>query len=33
MTLPQDNDSIFASRYQTILPDKKTFIALLNQQA
>jgi predicted nuclease of restriction endonuclease-like (RecB) superfamily len=31
MTLPQDNDSIFASRYQTILPDKQTFIALLNQ--
>ncbi len=31
ITLPQDNDSIFASRYQTVLPDKQTFIELLNQ--
>ena len=31
ITLPQDNDSIFASRYQTILPDKQTFIELLKQ--
>jgi hypothetical protein len=30
-TLPQDNDSIFASKYQTILPDKQDFINLLNQ--
>lgn len=32
ITLPEDNDSIFASRYQTVLPDKRTFIALLNQE-
>ena len=31
ITLPQDNDSIFASRYQTVLPDKQAFINLLNQ--
>ena len=31
ITLPEDNDSIFASRYQTVLPDKQTFIELLNQ--
>ena len=30
-TLPEDNDSIFASKYQTILPDKQDFINLLNQ--
>ncbi len=30
-TLLQDNDSIFASKYQTILPDKQDFINLLNQ--
>jgi predicted nuclease of restriction endonuclease-like (RecB) superfamily len=29
-TLPENNDQIFASRYQTILPDKQTFIQLLN---
>lgn len=29
-TLPETNDQIFASRYQTILPDKQTFIQLLN---
>ncbi len=28
-TLPEDNDSIFASKYQTILPDKQDFINLL----
>jgi predicted nuclease of restriction endonuclease-like (RecB) superfamily len=28
-TLPENNDQIFASRYQTILPDKQTFIQLL----
>lgn len=31
ITLPEDNDQIFASRYQTILPDKQTFINLLNE--
>jgi len=31
ITLPKDNDSIFASRYQTVLPDKQAFIQLLNQ--
>ncbi len=31
ITLPEDNDQIFASRYKTVLPDKKTFIELLNQ--
>jgi predicted nuclease of restriction endonuclease-like (RecB) superfamily len=30
-TLPETNDQIFASRYQTILPDKQTFINLLNE--
>lgn len=30
-TLPENNDQIFASRYQTILPDKQTFINLLNE--
>ena len=32
ITLPQDNDSIFARQYQTVLPDKQTFIAILNQE-
>jgi predicted nuclease of restriction endonuclease-like (RecB) superfamily len=31
ITLPEDNDQIFASRYQTILPDKQAFIELLSQ--
>jgi predicted nuclease of restriction endonuclease-like (RecB) superfamily len=31
ITLPENNDQIFASRYQTILPDKQTFINLLNE--
>ena len=30
ITLPEDNDSIFASRYQTVLPDKQVFINLLS---
>lgn len=30
-TLPENNDQIYASRYQTILPDKQTFIQLLNE--
>lgn len=29
ITLPQDNDQIFASQYKTILPDKQAFIELL----
>ncbi len=29
-TLPENNDQIFASRYELILPDKQTFIRLLN---
>ncbi|MDP3432879.1 MAG: PDDEXK nuclease domain-containing protein [Bacteroidota bacterium] len=31
-TLPENNDQIFASRYRTVLPDKQTFIQLLNQE-
>lgn len=31
ITLPENNDQIFASRYHTVLPDKQTFIKLLNQ--
>lgn len=31
ITLPENNDQIFASRYQTVLPDKQVFINLLNQ--
>jgi predicted nuclease of restriction endonuclease-like (RecB) superfamily len=30
ITLPENNDSIFASRYQTVLPDKQAFIEILN---
>lgn len=30
ITLPQDNDSIFASRFQTVLPDKQAFIQLID---
>lgn len=29
ITLPEDNDQIFASQYKTILPDKQAFIELL----
>lgn len=29
ITLPETNDQIFASQYQTVLPDKQTFINLL----
>ncbi len=32
ITLPENNDHIFASKYQTILPDKQTFINLLNEK-
>ncbi|MFM8486015.1 MAG: YhcG family protein, partial [Bacteroidota bacterium] len=31
ITLPENNNQIFASQYQTILPDKQTFINLLNE--
>ncbi|MCY7327701.1 MAG: PDDEXK nuclease domain-containing protein, partial [Saprospiraceae bacterium] len=31
ITLPENNDSIFASRYKTILPDKQLLVNLLNQ--
>lgn len=31
ITLPQTNDQIFAARYHTVLPDKQTFINLLNE--
>jgi len=31
ITLPESNDQIFASRYKTVLPDKKTLIEILNQ--
>lgn len=31
ITLPETNDQIFASQYQTILPDKQTLINLLNE--
>ena len=31
ITLPEDNDSIFASRFQTVLPDKQALIDLLEQ--
>ncbi|MFN8771065.1 MAG: YhcG family protein [Neisseriaceae bacterium] len=32
ITLPEDNDSIFAGRYQTIIPDKQTLIKLMNSE-
>lgn len=31
ITLPEDNDHIFASQYKTILPDKQAFIELLQE--
>jgi predicted nuclease of restriction endonuclease-like (RecB) superfamily len=31
ITMPEDNDQIYASRYQTVLPNKQAFIELLNQ--
>ncbi len=31
ITLPEDNAQIFASQYQTIFPDKQSFINLLNE--
>lgn len=32
ITLPETNDQIFASKYQTVLPDKETFIRLLDEE-
>jgi hypothetical protein len=32
ITLPKDNDSIFASRYQTVLPDKQSLIDLMTKE-
>jgi len=32
ITLPENNDQIFAGKYQTILPNKETFIHLLNDK-
>lgn len=32
MTLPEDNNQIYASKYLTILPDKKTFQRLLESE-
>lgn len=31
ITLPEDNNSIFAGKYQTVLPDKKAFIKILKE--
>jgi len=31
ITLPEDNNSIFASSYQTVLPNKQQFINILNE--
>jgi hypothetical protein len=31
ITLPENNDQIFASRYDTVLPDKQTFIQILEE--
>lgn len=32
ITLPQQNNQIFASKYQTILPSKETLKKLIEQQ-
>ncbi len=32
ITLPTDNDQIFASRYQTVLPSKDEFKRLINNK-
>ena len=29
ITLPENNDQIFAGQYQTVMPDKQVFIDLL----
>ena len=31
ITLPEDSNSIFAGKYQTVLPDKKAFIKILKE--
>lgn len=33
MTLPEDNNQIFASRYQTVLPSKEELKALLEEKS
>ena len=32
MTLPKDNNQIFASKYQTVLPSKEKLRMLLNEK-
>ena len=32
ITLPKDNDQIFASRYQTVLPSREEFRRLLEEE-
>lgn len=32
ITLPEDNDQVFASRYKTILPDQETLRQLLAEK-
>jgi len=32
MTLPEDNNQIFASKYETVLPSKKALQQLLREQ-
>ena len=32
MTLPEDNDQIFASKYQTVLPSKEELQKLIEEQ-
>jgi len=32
LTLPKDNDSIFASKYETILPSKEELIKLIEEK-
>jgi hypothetical protein len=31
ITLPENNDQIFARQYQTVLPDKQMFINVINE--
>ena len=33
LTLPEDNKQIFASEYQTVLPNKEDFARLLDENA
>ncbi len=33
MTLPEDNTQIFASKYQTVLPNKEDFSRILEEYA